>query len=367
MDITPLPLIPRKLLFDNPERTQARLSPSGAYLSWLAPQDGVLNVWVTRRDDLHAAQPLTQDTGRGIRLHTWAFTNQHILYMQDTHGDENWHLYAVNINTKTVADLTPFDGVAAQLVGVSHHYPEEVIVGLNHRHPQWHDLYRLNIQSGERTLVLEHERFAGVVLDQDFQLCFALQMRPDGSQDIYIRHGDDWQLWDQIPQEDMLTSGLAGFDKTKQKVYLHDSRGRDTAALFALDIQTKARTLLAEDPQADLGEVLQHPTEHTIQAISFTYARKRWMVLDPAVQADLDALATVATGDVQVVSRTLDDRWWVVAYAMDTSPTRYYLYNRQERQAQWLFTDRPALEQQPLATMYPVVLSARDGLRLVSY
>jgi dipeptidyl aminopeptidase/acylaminoacyl peptidase len=160
---------------------------------------------------------------------------------------------------------------------------------------------------------------------------------------------------------------VAGFDKAKQKVYLHDSRGRDTAALFALDIQTKARTLLAEDPRADLGGVLRHPTEHTIQAVSFTYARKRWVVLDPAVQADLDALATVATGDVQVVSRTLDDRVWLVAYAMDTSPTRYYLYNRQERQAHWLFTDRPALEQQPLATMYPVVLSARDGLRLVSY
>ena len=273
----------------------------------------------------------------------------------------------MNIHTKTAADLTPFDGVAAQLAGVSHHYPAEVIVGLNHRNPQWHDLYRLNIQSGAMTLVLEHERFAGVVIDQDFQLRFALQMRPDGSQDIYMRHGEDWQLWDHIPQEDMLTSGLAGFDKAKQKVYLHDSRGRDTAALFALDIQTKARTLLAEDPQADLGEVLRHPTEHTIQAVSFTYARKRWVVLDPAVQADLDALATVATGDVQVVSRTLDDRWWVVAYAMDTSPTRYYLYNHQERQAQWLFTDRPALEQQPLATMHPVVLSARDGLRLVSY
>jgi dipeptidyl aminopeptidase/acylaminoacyl peptidase len=266
-----------------------------------------------------------------------------------------------------VADLTPFDGVAAQLVDVSHHYPEDVIVGLNHRHPQWHDLYRLHIQSGERTLVLEHERFAGVVFDQDFHLRFALQMRPDGSQDMYIRHGDDWQLWDHIPQEDMLTSGFAGFDKAKQNVYLHDSRGRDTAALFALDIQTKARTLLAEDPRADLGEVLRHPTEHTIQAVSFTYARKRWVVLDPAVQADLDALATVATGDVQVVSRTLDDRVWLVAYAMDTSPTRYYLYTRQERQAQWLFTDRPALAQQPLATMHPVVLSARDGLRLVSY
>ena len=275
--------------------------------------------------------------------------------------------YPVNIHTQTVADLTPFAGVAAHLAGLSHTYPDEVIVGLNNRQPQWHDLYRVNMHTGERTLLLEHDRFAGVAIDHDFHLRFAWEMLPDGRQDIYLRHGEAWQLWDHMPQEDMLTSGLAGFDKAKQKVYLQDSRGRNTAALFARDIQTKVRTLLAEDPRADVGEVLRHPTELTIQAVSFTYARKRWVVLEQVVQADLDALATVVDGDVNVVSRTLDDRLWVVAYAMDSNPTRYYLYDRQERQAQWLFTDRPALAQQPLAKMHPVVISARDGLNLVSY
>jgi len=367
MDIHHLPLILRKLLFDNPERTQARISPNGAYLSWLAPKDGVLNVWVAPRDNLALAQPMTHDTGRGIRLHHWAFTNQHVLYIQDTNGDENWHLYAVDIHTQMVVDLTPFDGVAAQLAGLSPTYPDEVIVGLNNRKPQWHDLHRMNIQTGERTLLLEHDRFAGVAIDHDFHLRFAWEMLPDGSQDMYLRHGDEWQLWEHIPQEDMLTSGLVGFDKANQTVYLQDSRGRNTAALFALDIETKVRTLLAEDPWADVGEVLRHPTEHTIQAVSFTYARKRWLILEQAVQPDLDTLAMVVDGDVNVVSRTLDDRFWVVAYAMDNNPTRYYLYDRQDQKAQWLFTDRPALEQQPLAKMHPVVIVARDGLHLVSY
>ncbi len=367
MDINHIPLIPRKLLFDNPERTQARISPNGAYISWLAPKDGVLNVWVAPREDLQAAQPITHDTGRGIRLHNWAFTNQHILYIQDKNGDENWHLYAVNVNTKTVSDLTPFEGVAAQLAGLSHQYPDEVIVGLNNRNPQWHDFHRLNIHTGEMTLLLAHDRFASVEIDHDFQLRFALQMMPDGRQNIYIRHGEEWQLWDNIPQEDMLTSGMVGFDKDNQKVYLQDSRGRNTAALFELDIQTKTRKLLAEDLRADLGDILRHPTEKTIQAVSFTYTRKSWLVVDQAVQADLDYLAMVADGDVHVVSRTLDDRLWVVSYAMDISPTRYYVYYRQERKAQWLFTDRPALEKQPLAKMHPVVIVSRDGLHLVSY
>ena len=232
---------------------------TGGFYSWLAPKDGVLNVWVAPREDLQATQSITHDTGRGIRFHNWAFTNQHILYIQDKNGDENWHLYAVNVNTKTVVDLTPFEGVAAQLAGLSHQYPDEVIVGLNNRNPQWHDLHRLNIHTGEMTLLLEHDRFASVEIDDDFQLRFALQMMPDGHQNIYIRHGEEWQLWDNIPQEDMLTSGLAGFDKANRKVYLQDSRGRNTAALFALDIQTKARKLLAENPWADLGEILRHP------------------------------------------------------------------------------------------------------------
>ncbi|GAB4580103.1 MAG: S9 family peptidase [Anaerolineales bacterium] len=364
---TPPPLIPRKLLFDNPERTQARLSPDGAYLSWLAPKDGVLNVWVAPRENLTSARPITNDTGRGIRLHHWAFTNQHILYIQDKNGDENWHLYAVNITTQTEIDLTPFEGVAAQLNSLSHKHPAEALVALNNRNPQWHDLYRIHLLTGERTLLLEHDRFAGVEVDDDFTLRFGLQMMPDGSQDIYQYTGNDWQRWDTIPQADMLTCNLMGFDKANRTIFMQDSRARNTAALFAIDPLTKTRTLLAEDARADLGDVLRHPTEKHVQAVSFTYDRKQWQVLDPAVQTDLDFLATVADGDINIVSRTLDDRFWVIAYSMDISPTRYYLYDRPARQAQFLFTDRPALEKYPLEKMHAVVIPARDGLELVSY
>jgi dipeptidyl aminopeptidase/acylaminoacyl peptidase len=146
-----------------------------------------------------------------------------------------------------------------------------------------------------------------------------------------------------------------------------DSRGRNTAAMTTLDLATGAAAILAEDPRADVAGALVHPTEETIQAVSFTYARTEWKVLDPAIQGDLDYLKTVAAGDLLVTSRTLDDRLWTVAFLLDNGPARSYLYDRSKKQATFLFTNRRALEGLPLAHMYPRVITSRDGLSLVSY
>ena len=362
-----VPLIPRTVFFGNPDRVAVQISPDGAHLSWLAPLDGVLNVWVAPRDDLAAAHPITHDTGRGIRFYLWAYTNAHILYTQDTSGDENWRLYAVELRSRAVKDLTPFTGVQAQLTEVSPKFPEEVVVGLNQRNPQWHDLYRIQIITGEMTLLLQHDRFISVTVDDDYRVRFAAQMTPHGGSDLYVPLGGDWQLWDTIPAEDMLTTGDVGFDKTNQRLYLRDSRGRNTSAMVEIDLDTKAARLLAADPQADAADVVHHPTEKHIQAVSFIYDRQRWQVLDPAIQPDLDYLHSVAGGEVEIISRTHDDHFWIVVYLVDDGPARYYLYDRQSRAAIFLFTNRSALEGQPLVKMHASVIKARDGMDLVVY
>ena len=160
-----IPLIPRKAFFGNPDRTAVQISPDGAHLSWLAPLDGVMNVWVADRNDITNAQPVTSDTGRGIRIYNWAFTNNHILFQQDVGGDENFRLYALELVTGSVLDLTPFNGVRVMLKGVSHKFPDEVVVGLNNRNPQWHDIYRVNILTGEKMLLVQHDRFSGITPD----------------------------------------------------------------------------------------------------------------------------------------------------------------------------------------------------------
>ena len=362
-----LPLIPRRVFFGNPDRTQVTISPDGAHLAWLAPRDGVLNVWVAPRERPADARPVTADSGRGIRFYAWAYSGGDILYIQDKGGDENWRVYSADVATGEVGDLTPFDGVAAQIVGLSHRHPNEILIALNNRDPQWHDIYRVNLTSGERTLLLQHDRFMGVEVDDDLTIRAAIQMTPSGGLDIFRADGDDWTLWQAFPAEDMLTASTVGFDKTGHVLYLRDSRDRDTAALVAIDITTGERSLLAADERADADQVLRHPTERHVQAVAFDYERKEWQVLDPAIAADMAFLRGISHGDAEITSRSLDDRFWLVAYVVDDGPVRYYLYDRRGQAADFLFTNRAELEGLPLAKMRPAVVPARDGLNLVVY
>ena len=363
-----VPLIPREVLFGNPDKSSVGLSPDGSRISYLAPVGGVMNVWVGPADDPAATQPVTHDTDRGIHIYGWTYTSEHILYLQDEAGDENWRVYSLNLNTGETLDLTPLEGVQARIQAFSPELPNEFIVALNDRVPQLHDLYRVNIDTGERTLILENEGFLGFVIDYDLNVRFAARLTPDGGLE-YLSPTEEggWEPFMQIPMEDVLTTSLLWFDKTGTILYMIDSRDRNTSAMFALDWETGEQTLLAEDPRADVSGVMIHPTERNIQAVAFTYERKHWQILDESIAGDLAYLSTVADGDVEVVSRTLDDKYWVVAYVLDDSPVQYYYYDRGAQEAQFLFTHREELEGLPLAKMYPVVIESRDDLSLVSY
>ncbi|MGB8965442.1 MAG: hypothetical protein WCB99_07365, partial [Candidatus Cybelea sp.] len=160
---------------------------------------------------------------------------------------------------------------------------------------------------------------------------------------------------------------MRGFDKSGDVMYLVDSRGRDTGALATLDLKTGDEKIIAENPKADAGGILAHPTENTIQAVAFTYERTHWKFFDPKVAEDFKYLQSVADGEVTVVSRTLDDKQWIVAFLMDNGPVRYYHYDRQAQKERFMFTNRKALEEWPLQKMESLVIPARDGLELVSY
>ncbi|MCB0015009.1 MAG: hypothetical protein KDE34_24005, partial [Anaerolineales bacterium] len=350
-------LIPREILFGNPERTQARLSPDGSQIAFLAPVDNVLNVWVGPATEPNAAQPVTTDTYRGIRMFQWAHTNQHILFIQDVGGDENWRVYCTTLATGETRDLTPFDNVAAQINKTSPKFPNEIIVGLNDRNPQLHDIYRINIESGERTLLEQNEWFVGYLCDDDFNVRYAVRQTADGGMEMHTV-GDDASSdpFMSIPAKDSLTTNALGFDKTGRILYILDSRDRDTAAFYALNLDSGEKKLIAEDDRADANGALIHPTEKTVQAVSFNYDRVVWQILDEAIKPDLDYLATVADGDISVVARTQDDRYWTVAFMLDNGPIRYYRYDRTARQAEFLFNNKDAWAKLPLAKMHPQIV-----------
>lgn len=362
------PLIPREVLFGNPERAGLTISPDGTRLAWRAPLDGVMNVWVAPVGDLAAAKAVTHDKSRGVRIYFWARTSQHVLYLQDRGGDENWRVYVVDLASGEEKDLTPFEGVQARIEAVSPRTPDEILIALNDRDPQLHDLHRVNLRTGERKLVLQNEGYAGFSVDDDYRVRLAQRFLPDGGAEVLkAAEGGAFAPFATIPAADSLTTAPFGFDKSGNVVYMVDSRDRDTAALTKTDLVTGKSEVLHVDPRADVADVIIHPTERTLQAVSTNYLREEWKVLDPAIAADFEALAKVTRGEFEITGRTLDDKTWTVAYVQDAGPVTYYLYDRASRKATYLFSNRPTLEGLPLVPMHALTIPARDGLALVSY
>jgi dipeptidyl aminopeptidase/acylaminoacyl peptidase len=394
-------VVSREMLFGNPDKSAVQLSPDGTKISFLAPAGGVMNVWVGPVDDPNAAAPVTTDTVRGIRTYFWAYTNQHVIYLQDTGGDENWHVFAVDLGAKKTVDLTPLEKIHATVEGVSHKFKEDILVGLNDKNPELHDIYKINIVTGTRTLVQENPGFAGFVVDDDYRVRFAVEMTDDGGAAYYqnaraamkskaskkTKKADakkteaiqkantqetpdskpGWELFMTVGMEDSLTTQPMDFNKTGEVLYLLDSRGRDTAAFAEWNLITSEEKIVAEDPRADLDDLMIHPTEKTVEAAAFTYERKEWKILSSAIQGDFDYLKNLDKGDFEVTDRTLADDKWMVAYLNDTGPVRYYIYDRTAKRARFLFTNRKALETIELAPLHPLVIPSRDGLSLVSY
>ncbi len=380
-------LISRNILFGNPDRAAVRLSHDGKHLSYLAPLDGVLNVWVAPIDDLTQAKPVTSDKARGIHIYSWAYTNQHLLYAQDEGGNENWNIHVVDLSSGKDTNLTPDKNVSARIEKVSPKFPDEILVAINDRVPQFHDLWRINLRTGERKLVMQNpgtingDMVAGFMSDDDLAMRLAITFTADGGQEMFAplvstdkqEGAAAWQSFARIPMQDVLTTSPETFDRSGSILYMTDSRGRDTGALKRIDLKTTDEKILAGDARADAGTVLLDPATKAAQAVQFDYERAQWTVIDPALEPDFAALRQVpqtdgfGEADFDIASRTLDDKLWIVAYVQDDGPVRYYLYSRDTKQAKFLFSNRKDLEKLKLVAMHPLVIKSRDGLDLVCY
>lgn len=370
-DLHALPLIPREVLFGNPERTSATVSPDGKRLAYLAPSDGVLNVWVRtlgEQDD----RVVTRDRKRGIRQYTWAFNNRHLLYLQDCDGDENWHVWSVDLDGGAIRDLTPFDGARAEILALDARHPDQMLVGLNVRDARYHDVYRVDLNTGGAQLeIVNPGDVVGWLADARFEVRGAYRALPDGGFQLSVR--DPGSSPDPAAWRPLVTWGPDevghpyAFTEDGGAVYIASSIGSDTAELRLVRTDTGSETTLASDTQVDLGDVLMHPVEHRVQAAGFNLDRLEWRALDDAIAPDLAWLQSPGKGELHVEARSLDDTVWVVLYVQDQAPAAYYLYRRPEKILDYLFTTRPALAQYPLAEMRPVQIQARDGLMLHGY
>jgi dipeptidyl aminopeptidase/acylaminoacyl peptidase len=367
-------LIPLAVLFGNPERVSPSISPDGTQLAWIAPRDGVLNVWlapVSMADgiDLAAARAVTDDTDRGIRQFRWAHDGRHLLYAQDTGGDENWRLHDVDLQTMQHRDLTPFEGVQAQMIAHERKLPSEVLIGLNRDNPQLHDVYRVNLDTGELTRELENPGFAGWIADADLVVRGALAPKPDGGFELLVRDdaASDWRLLLDVPVADALTTDVLAFSADGRSLLITTSADAQTARLARIDLRTGAVTVLAQDPQADVHHVRLDPDTREPQIVTILKGRAEYVVLDDAVAADLAAIRALHPGDPEFENADATDSVWLVAFNNDAGPVHYYAYDRATRTGRFLFEHRPELTRYELAAMEPFSFQARDGLTVHGY
>jgi dipeptidyl aminopeptidase/acylaminoacyl peptidase len=367
-------LIPRSVLFGNPERTSPRMSHDGSQLGWIAPRDGVLNVWVApigESDgvDWAAAQAVTDDTDRGIRTFGWAWDGRHLLYVQDVGGDENWRLYDVDLATGERRDLTPFEKIHAQIIGSSKRRPTELLVGINADNPELHDVYRLDLETGNLVKEIENPGYAGWLADEDLVVRCAVEPLPDGSLNVLVRDSAsaDWRTLLTIPAEDATTSDVVSFSGDGESLVMISAAGSDTSRLTRVDLATGATTLLAEDPETDVSGAVLHPDTRDPQIVMILKDRMTYVVLDPSVEDDLKAIRGLHPGDPLFLGRDEADQTWLVGFNVDAGSVSYYMYDRPSKSGRLLFEARPALSSYTLAAMEPFSFTARDGLEIHGY
>ena len=369
-DLSKLPLIPRTSLFGNPVKSSGKISPDGKSFAFIAPRDGVMNLWVAPIGDVAAAKPLTAETKRPIRQYFWSPDSRQLLFINDAGGDENYLLYGVDISTAAARSLTPFQKTRVRIVQVSPDVPDRILIGVNNRDPRWHDVYSLDLASGKLTPVLMNTGdYANFLTDQKLVIRSASKSRDDGGADYYrvVDNKVEAKPFESVGLDDSMTTQPLGYTSNGKTLYWLDSRDMETAALIAQDVATGKRTVIGSDPRADIGGAISDPRTGEVLAYGVEYLRNEWKPLDKAVGADIAFLEGRLKGDIGVTSQTLDNSKWTVAVDPVTSPSSVWLYDRKSKALTKLYTGRPALEGMPLAAMYPVEIKSRDGLTLTSY
>jgi dipeptidyl aminopeptidase/acylaminoacyl peptidase len=358
----------RRMFFADPDYAGVSLSPDGEHLAYLAPLDGVRNLWLAPAADPRQGRPLTRVADRNIgAYYRWAHTNRHLVFFQDRDGDENWRASSVDIATGATVLLTPPQGVRSFLQESSYRFPDEMLFRHNARDKRFFDLYRINLLSGKSELSYENHDYVGLLTDSQFRLRLANRFAANGDSECFERRGDDWIPFMRIPISDLDSTELIDFSDDGGTLYLRDTRSRDKAALFALDMTTRKPTLLAADDEADIVSVDFEPKSRRPLAAYAMSDRIHWHPIDPSAAKELEMLAAYGPGDQQLLSRSLDNGKVAAYFERDTASGEYVLIDHAAGAVRPLYIQRPALAQIRLRPLEPVVIPARDGLKLHCY
>ncbi|AWZ06451.1 MULTISPECIES: S9 family peptidase [unclassified Streptomyces] len=379
-----VPLIPHSVLFGNPSYLVPEVSPDGTRLLFLAPDDGVLNVWVAPVDRPDEAKAVTHDRGRGIRTYGLCHDDRTLFYLRDENGDESWRVHLVDLVSGEERCATPFDGVQARVLAHNRWHPNTVLIGLNKDRPGLHDVYSLDLLTDRLTKIAENPGYLSWIIDTDLRIRGGTAMKPDGGLSVFLdppdgEDGEDGRggpgtapPWLDVPYEDALGTRVIGFARDGATCHLLSSIGANAGRLFEVEVATGRRTLLAQDPVYDVKQVETDPVTRRPQAVLFAKDRDEWVFLDEEFGKDIGrirgelALRDV-DGEVYIDRTDRSGRLWTVSVVTGAGPVLYYVYDRADGGLRYLFSHQEELERYRLARMEPFEFTARDGVTVHGY
>ena len=373
------PLIDREVFFDDPEIAGAQISPDGKIITFRKPYKNVMNIWWKKAEEpFEAARPLTADTARPVKMYFWSEDSKYVLYAQDKGGDENYRIYAVDptgavdgqTGVPAARDLTPYNDVRAVIYDVPERTPGSILIGLNDRDPQLHDLYRLDLKTGKRALIRKNDSgVVGWVFDLKGTLRLGIRLDKAGGTEIVRVQGNRLSPVYTCTAEESCSP--VRFHKDGRRVYLITNKGSaDLARLVLFDPATRKEEPVDSDPenQVDIGDLEFSDATEELVATVYEAERMRLYPKTPEFARDWEILRkALPEGDLHIGSGTEDDSLRLVSLDSDVDPGATYLYDRKAGKVTFLYRPYPRLPVKQLAHMKPVRYKARDGLDVPAY
>jgi len=360
-------LIPMKDFFRNPESAVFGLSPDGSHLAFLKPWEKRLNVHVQKIGEEETTR-ITGATERDIADYFWA-NNNRIAYIQDTAGDENFRLYAVNIDGSDLKELTPFEKVRVGLIDRLKNDDEQVLISMNKRNPRLFDVYRVNINSGKMNMVAQNPgNITDWHTDHDGNLRVAVTS--DGVNTSVLYRDTEKDKFQALITTNFKESMLPLFFTFDNKnLYVASNIGRDKTAIYEYDIKNKKHTkLLYEHPEVDVVGLLKSDRRKKITGVTYTIDKRHYHFFDDERKTLQEGLEERLPGyEVVIVSRSKDERKILVRTYSDRSLGSYYYFNRDTNDFKKLVDISPWLNEDELSEMQPIAYKSRDGLTIHGY
>ncbi len=364
------PIIPVEDFFRLPEKAQFTISPDGKHYAWMAPWEGRMNVFVSSIEEIEkdGGLLLTADTKRDIAGYGWA-SNDRILYVQDSGGDENYHIYSVAITGGDVKDMTPFEGVRAGLVDILEEDDEHVLIDMNKRDRTVFDVYRLNVLTGELEMLAENP---GTIVewgtDHDGKLRLALEYVGTTTKILYRdAENEEWRTIFETDFRDDVSPRV--FTADNKKLYITSDIGRDKAALYEYDPSDGSQKLIYENEEAGVAGLIWSDFRKKLLGVTYYTDKPHRHYFDKEAEDFYNMLQAQFPGlHVIVSSSSKNEKRMFVAVSSDRVPGRLYYYDKDIPGKFIPVADfRPWLKEENLAEMKPISYAARDGLTIHGY